>query len=489
MILLSLVYSQSCATLLTIYFQNIVLSPQRNPIPISPYSLFPFPSGLWHPLTYFSLFGFVYFAYFIQMDWHHICLFCLDSFTWHNVSKVHSGCSMNQYFFLWPRTISLYWFTTFCLSIHLLVDIFVVSSFWLLWTFCVDITIFFPFSPLSLSVLFWCIYLGVEFLGCVACVLSCIWLFSTHGLQAARLPLHGISQARIPERVAISHSTGSSWPKNWIRISCIGRQILYHWATWKWGCVVLKDISQFRSLRPGPCPFWTLHPGSYHALAQTTLFSCLSRQMQLSEHTVPWHILPFTFHLPFGMPFPWPLHLGDSSKFHFGHHHQLGILQWTKTNPCSHSAHVGAGGIGKKIKQCITHIHLASLCLGNWCRKEDSMFLPSWYPGVATRFILASGLWIGRICWFWEGAFKKWMGFLQVAQWSRICPPMQETQETQLRSLGQEDPLEKEMATHSSILAGGSHGQRSLVGYSPWGHKRDGDHGAFMGFLHGLSLL
>ena len=30
---------------------------------------------------------------------------------------------------------------------------------------------------------------------------------------------------------------------------------------------------------------------------------------------------------------------------------------------------------------------------------------------------------------------------------------MQETQETQVLSLGQEDPLEKEMATHSSILA------------------------------------
>ena len=36
---------------------------------------------------------------------------------------------------------------------------------------------------------------------------------------------------------------------------------------------------------------------------------------------------------------------------------------------------------------------------------------------------------------------------------------------------GQEDPLEREMATHSSILAGKSHGQRSLVGYSPWGCK------------------
>jgi len=32
----------------------------------------------------------------------------------------------------------------------------------------------------------------------------------------------------------------------------------------------------------------------------------------------------------------------------------------------------------------------------------------------------------------------------------RIHPPMQETQ---VRSLGQEDPLEEEMATHSSILA------------------------------------
>jgi len=27
------------------------------------------------------------------------------------------------------------------------------------------------------------------------------------------------------------------------------------------------------------------------------------------------------------------------------------------------------------------------------------------------------------------------------------------------------------MATHSSTLAGKFHGQRSLVGYSPWGHK------------------
>ena len=44
-------------------------------------------------------------------------------------------------------------------------------------------------------------------------------------------------------------------------------------------------------------------------------------------------------------------------------------------------------------------------------------------------------------------------------------------QETKVRFLGWEDPLEKEMATHSSIIAGAAHGQRSLTGYSPWGPK------------------
>ena len=44
---------------------------------------------------------------------------------------------------------------------------------------------------------------------------------------------------------------------------------------------------------------------------------------------------------------------------------------------------------------------------------------------------------------------------------------------TQVQSLGWEDPLEKEMATHTVFLPGKSHGQRSLVGYSPRGHKGD----------------
>ena len=46
-------------------------------------------------------------------------------------------------------------------------------------------------------------------------------------------------------------------------------------------------------------------------------------------------------------------------------------------------------------------------------------------------------------------------------------------QETQVQSLGQEDPLEEGLATYTSILAWRIHGQRSLVGYSPWDYKSE----------------
>ena len=86
----------------------------------------------------------------------------------------------------------------------------------------------------------------------------------------------------------------------------------------------------------------------------------------------------------------------------------------------------------------------------------------------------------------------------------KICLPVQEMKEACVRSLGLEDPLEKEISTYSSssvgkesaystgrpvqfqdqkdlpekematlsvFLPGESHGQRSLAGYSPWGCK------------------
>ena len=43
--------------------------------------------------------------------------------------------------------------------------------------------------------------------------------------------------------------------------------------------------------------------------------------------------------------------------------------------------------------------------------------------------------------------------------------------ETQAQSLGQEDPRSRKWQLTPVSLPGESHGQRSLAGYSSWGHK------------------
>ena len=58
-----------------------------------------------------------------------------------------------------------------------------------------------------------------------------------------------------------------------------------------------------------------------------------------------------------------------------------------------------------------------------------------------------------------------------MAQWYRFYLPMHKPQETWVQFLGQEDPLEKGVTIHSSILPGEFQGERSLAGYSPWSHK------------------
>ena len=57
-----------------------------------------------------------------------------------------------------------------------------------------------------------------------------------------------------------------------------------------------------------------------------------------------------------------------------------------------------------------------------------------------------------------------------MAQMAKNLPEMQKTR---VRSLSGEDPLKKKMATQPTpaFLPGKSHGQRNLVGYSPWGCK------------------
>ena len=61
--------------------------------------------------------------------------------------------------------------------------------------------------------------------------------------------------------------------------------------------------------------------------------------------------------------------------------------------------------------------------------------------------------------------YLKIEGASLVAQTVKNPPAMKEMW---FQSLGQEGPVEKEMATHSSNLAWRILGQRSLAGYSPW---------------------
>ena len=52
--------------------------------------------------------------------------------------------------------------------------------------------------------------------------------------------VHGILQVRVLEWIAISFSRASSWPRDRIRVSCIGRRVLYHWATRKVPLITLS---------------------------------------------------------------------------------------------------------------------------------------------------------------------------------------------------------------------------------------------------------
>ena len=53
------------------------------------------------------------------------------------------------------------------------------------------------------------------------CVQSCLTLFKPMDCSPPGPFVHEFSQARILERVAISFSRGSSWPKDWIHVSFI----------------------------------------------------------------------------------------------------------------------------------------------------------------------------------------------------------------------------------------------------------------------------
>ena len=110
-----------------------------------------------------------------------------------------------------------------------------------------------------------------------------------------------------------------------------------------------------------------------------------------------------------------------------------------------------------------------------WCPELDVQPQPSWWPPTQASwvccFLGVLHWWPEKVLGHEEGTFPTISGCSPSGSVVKNLPAKQEMW---VSSLSQEDLLEKEMATHSSILARKPHGQRSLAGYSPWGHKRGG---------------
>ena len=67
---------------------------------------------------------------------------------------------------------------------------------------------------------------------CSFCLVGKFWLFCNYmGCIPLGSSVHGISQTRILEWVAISFSRESSQARDQTHVSCISRWVLYHWAT------------------------------------------------------------------------------------------------------------------------------------------------------------------------------------------------------------------------------------------------------------------
>ena len=93
-------------------------------------------------------------------------------------------------------------------------------------------------------------YRGMHIVVCV-CVCVCVCAHSV--VPDCSLPassVHGISQARILEWVAISFSRGSSQPRDPSCVSCIGRRLLYHQATWEARSILHGSLTETLRVLP-----------------------------------------------------------------------------------------------------------------------------------------------------------------------------------------------------------------------------------------------
>ena len=99
------------------------------------------------------------------------------------------------------------------------------------------------FSLHRKNILFSCKFGAFKKAYCYCCSVAqaCLTLWDPMDYSPPDSSVHGISQARILEWVAIPSSRGSSQPRDQTRVSCINSRILYYWATRKPCDEILSD--------------------------------------------------------------------------------------------------------------------------------------------------------------------------------------------------------------------------------------------------------
>ena len=129
----------------------------------------------------------------------------------------------------------------------------------------------------------------------LCCAQSCPTLRDPMDRSPLGSSVHGIFQARILERVAIFFSNGISQPRDQTHISwvsCIGKWILHHYATWKahirgrqsfWWCWLRIGCYWLPSFHS---PFILFSPGFNWVLS--TRISCTSGESSPSPHSQRW---------------------------------------------------------------------------------------------------------------------------------------------------------------------------------------------------------
>ena len=114
--------------------------------------------------------------------------------------------------------------------------------------------------------------------------------------------VHGIIQERILEWVTIFFSRGSSWPRDWTCVSCIGRKIIYCWATKEAQDIKsqpwLYEVGHIWPLSTSAAPVLSSEPNVHQVCSQPKCCSCYTWAIPLSlpvpsiqPSPLEWHIL------------------------------------------------------------------------------------------------------------------------------------------------------------------------------------------------------